>query len=192
MMNNFAPELRKIIAVTLLVAVITGILSFIIAPIAGALNTTSEDLSSKRFEKARLLAIASRPEPELQNNQLLTGLMQAKLNGQNADIAQAELQSIITRIANRSDVVLTSIRLGPIDAHGPYSVPVIEFVGTAKEQDFVRFLDAISTQPKLIRIKELSIRASQVYRQNSKGIDVNIQLAGYWIQPRDLGQDVPK
>ncbi|MEM9878934.1 MAG: hypothetical protein AAF862_06625 [Pseudomonadota bacterium] len=184
-MTHLAPEARRALAIALLLMCLGFIVNVIITPLSTLLIELHGDIAAMRFEKARLVAIASRPQMDALRDDLRTDLEALLLRGDSTSIAQAQLQTLVADLANRSNIFVNALTLGPIQERGNFLVPTVELVGEAAERDYVRFLQITAAHSQLIQTTQVTLNARRPRQRKSDMLDIRTRISGYWLPDRD-------
>ena len=189
MIDRFTAGQRRLLALAILTALITLIFMLTVAPL-WAVNRHYQDTIEQLDRRLQILqrSAASGGELRSQHEQLKRSLVNNRqyLKSTSEAVAAANLQGIVTRIAQSKSMEVLSTQILPSTEEAGFTRVTLNVRMRGELADMVGLFHALESGQPYLFIDNLSIRSfSQLRRGNQVGqqLNVDFDLSAYMLQP---------
>ncbi len=189
LLRRLEPRERIVVAASGLILAATVVLLYAVIPFVDHWSAREATIAVKSEQLARLEGMVAREE-EFSNAVAALKAERRRasnrlLHGSTTALAASRLQSILTRYAEQSRVVLGSIDLaGETEADGSLTAIPVRLSATGDIYGLVDFLAYIRDGDKLIVIDEMGVRANPTRTRAQQLLTLTLRLHGFY-SPRN-------
>lgn len=185
-MNQFSPRVRRLIALSIVVFLMSMIVSIALKPLWNAAISSIERLKDAQFELDRVRAIAK--ESSKFSESVVAAEEQSTRQylqeGDSANGAIVSLQGSVSQLVKDSGLKLESMSAEPLRTKDSVSRLSINLKLSGSESQLMKMLGAIEGMPSLVTVDKLVISAQDLGQTVSgaptTGVSVDMRVVGYW------------
>ncbi len=187
-MTAMRPAYSRILALSLLAALLAGLYLFVAVPLSGRHAFLDEAITDKTELLDRYLAISGSKKALASRLESLRGENPAAgafLAGGGESLVGAGLQDRLKRIVEESGGRLTSVQILPGQDEAGFRRITIRARVSGSIEAVQRILHALENPPPLLIVRSLDIRSQRTRRRKNapspqpSSLNVNIDVSGY-------------
>ena len=156
----------------------------VVSPLLSLAESWNQELEQRSRVLAKYQAlVATKGRIAKANQAIKAALAKAEgqfLNGSNAAVAASDLQEIIKTLAREHGIQLTSTKILPTQAAGPYLEVPVQIQFSSSIGQMLDFLYHLEHHKKLLFIPEVEISAPRTMNREDAGdfLQINLVVSG--------------
>jgi general secretion pathway protein M len=164
-MTSLSPPLSRALALTVLFVAIAGTWSLAVQPVLDVIFAGEQELTSAATLLARYRAVAEmRAATQAQLDTLRRDPMAGRLvlEGNNAQVAAAELQNRLKRLIESNGAVMKSAQVLPTRDEGNFRRTTLRITMEADTEGIQKIFHSLETSSPLLFIDNVEVRSRQL------------------------------